>query len=91
MNLLHLMAGHVNYLPTFKIAVRTLQELFEEIICEKTGEEYPKVKEPRPIQRVHREGGGLTHVFHFLCVFASGNFRGVLSSKAAISLPHRVV
>jgi hypothetical protein len=27
----------------------------------------------------------LTHVFHFLCVFASGNLRGVLGSKTAIS------
>ena len=28
----------------------------------------------------------LTHVFHFLRVFASGNLRGALGSKAAIAL-----
>jgi len=30
----------------------------------------------------------LTHVFYSLCVFASGSLRGVLGSKAAISLQH---
>jgi hypothetical protein len=31
------------------------------------------------------QGVRLTHVFHFFCVFASGNLRGVLGGKAAIS------
>jgi len=52
-SLLHLTAGHVNYLPTFTIAVRTLEELFGEIVFEKPGEEQPKIEEPRPIERVH--------------------------------------
>jgi hypothetical protein len=33
----------------------------------------------------------LTGVFQFLCICASGNFRGVLSGKAAISLQHGVI
>jgi hypothetical protein len=47
-SLLHLMAGHLNYLPTYTIAVRTLEELFGEIIWEKPGGEEPKVEEPKP-------------------------------------------
>jgi hypothetical protein len=46
-SLLHLMAGHLNYLPTFTIAVRTLEEMFGEIIWEKPGGE-PKIEEPKP-------------------------------------------
>lgn len=47
-SLLHLMAGHLNYLPTFTIAVRTLEEIFGDIIWEKPGGEEPKIEEPRP-------------------------------------------
>ena len=32
----------------------------------------------------------LTHVFHFLCILACGRLRGVLGSKAAISLQYSV-
>ena len=34
---------------------------------------------------------GLTHVFHFLGIFASGSLRGVLGSKTAIALKDRVI
>jgi hypothetical protein len=47
-SLLHLMAGHLNYLPTYTIAVRTLEEVFGEIIWEKPGGEGPKVEKPQP-------------------------------------------
>jgi hypothetical protein len=47
-SLLHLMAGHLNYLPTYTIAVRTLEEMFGEIIWEKPGGEEPKIEEPKP-------------------------------------------
>jgi hypothetical protein len=48
-SLLQLMAGHLNYLPTYTIAVRTLEEIFGEIIWEKPGrEDDPKIEEPKP-------------------------------------------
>ncbi len=47
-SLLHLMVGHLNYLPTYTIAVRTLEEMFGEIIWEKPGGEEPKTEEPKP-------------------------------------------
>jgi hypothetical protein len=47
-SLLHLMAGHLNYLPTYTIAMRTLEEMFGEIIWEKPGVEEPKIEEPKP-------------------------------------------
>jgi hypothetical protein len=43
-SLLHLLSGHLNYLPTYTIAVRTLEELFGEIIWEKPGGEERKVE-----------------------------------------------
>jgi hypothetical protein len=48
-SLLHLMAGHLNYLPTYTIAVRTLEEIFGDIIWEKPGAEEPKIEEPKPV------------------------------------------
>jgi hypothetical protein len=48
-SLLYLMAGHCNYLSTMTISVRTLEELFGDIIWDKPGqEEPPKVEEPKP-------------------------------------------
>jgi len=46
-SLLHLMVGHLNYVPTYTIAVRTLEDLFGEIIWEKPGEEELKTEEPK--------------------------------------------
>lgn len=47
-SLLHLMVGHLNYLPTYTVAVRTLEEMFGEIIWEKPGGEEPKIEGPKP-------------------------------------------
>lgn len=43
-----LLVGHRNYIGTYTCTVRTLQELFGEIIFEKPGE-LPTVEEPRPM------------------------------------------
>jgi hypothetical protein len=50
--LLHLMAGHINYLPTFTLAVRTVEELVGDQLWERLDSEPPKVEEPQP-QVVH--------------------------------------
>jgi hypothetical protein len=47
--LLWLMAAHCGYLPGYVMAVRTLEELFGDIIYDKPGQdEPPKVEEPKP-------------------------------------------
>jgi hypothetical protein len=55
-SLLQLMAGHLNYLPTYTIAVRTLEEIFGEIIWKSQVEKRSKNRSPQwCIRRRHGE------------------------------------